>query len=153
MLSEIDPGLEFGQLGPCDFEELRALHEELLPVRYADKFYEEACAGFGLRKAPLYSVVVRKQDNGAMIGFLLAQFMNAGKCEDTDLIVTKNDVNVDDSDYEVMYILTLGCKIEYRRKGMATEMLKHCINYGKTNTMCGAIYLHVIQNNEPAINF
>ncbi len=143
--------LVFGALGPGDFEELKALHERLLPVRYADKFYEEACSGYGLRKAPLYSVIVRK--GGEMVGFLLAQFMNAGECEDRDLIVTKNDQSVDESDYDVMYILTLGCKPELQRTGMATAMLRLCIEHGKANPQCGAIYLHVIHDNDAAIKF
>jgi len=69
-------GFEYSPLCEADFDEIRSLHERLLPVRYNDKFYVEACAGYGLRKAPLYSVTVRR--GGRMVGFLMAQFMAAG---------------------------------------------------------------------------
>lgn len=146
------PGYEFGVLKPDDFAEIKQIHEELLPIRYAERFYEEACLGFGLRKAPLFSQVARNAD-GNIVGFILAQFINASECEDPELIVTKDDKSVFDSQYDVMYILTLGCKDECRRKGLASYMVQRCINYATLHENCGAVYLHVIHNNDKAIAF
>ncbi len=63
-------GYEFGFLRSDEFAEIKGIHEELLPVRYADKFYEEACLGFGLGRAPLYSQVARK--DGKIVAFIFA---------------------------------------------------------------------------------
>ena len=59
----------------------------LTQVHYSDKFYEEACLGFGLQKAPLFSIIVRR--GGEMVGFLLAQFMSTAECEDVDLLMSR----------------------------------------------------------------
>ena len=137
-----------------DFAELKALHEELLPVHYSDKFYEEACQGFGLHKAPLFSIIVRKANTEEMMGFLLAQFIDADKCEDSEILVTRYGQPItNESDYSVMYILTLGCKEECRRLGLASDMVRSCLEHARENESCGAVYLHVADFNDAARRF
>jgi ribosomal protein S18 acetylase RimI-like enzyme len=57
------------------------------------------------------------------------------------------------SDLELFYILTLGVRKEYRRLGLASQLLKNCIDFAGQNPHCGCLYLHVIQSNPAAIAF
>jgi len=53
----------------------------------------------------------------------------------------------------VCYILTLGLVTSYRRSGLGSQLLEHCVNHARANPNCGAVYLHVIHNNPAAIAF
>ena len=50
-----------------------------------------------------------------------------------------------------MYILTIGCIPEMRKKGLASELVKMCVEHSANNPNCGAIYLHVLTSNHAAI--
>ena len=142
----VEAGMELRQIKPSDLGEIKKLHEKLFPISYSDSFYEKACAGLGVREAPLFSLIIEK--DGLIVGFILAQFMDSNSCEDKDLVYKDGEYNS-----EVMYILTLGCRPEYRRKGLASLLLKNAIEHANTNTNCGAVYLHVIHFNKAAIRF
>jgi len=90
-----------------------------------------------------------------MVGFLLAQFMSAAECEDNDLLMSRNDEPVDESqeaDATVMYILTLGCREGCRRQGLASQMVRRCLEHARNDDKCGAVYLHVVDYNDAAMN-
>ena len=49
--------------------------------------------------------------------------------------------------------MTLGTALEYRRCGIGRRLVDDCLQRAKENRYCGAIYLHVITHNKPAIRF
>merc|ERR1739848_334011 len=51
----------------------------------------------------------------------------------------------------MMYIMTLGTILKYRHCGLATKLANICIQLAENIPSCGAIYLHVITDNNKAI--
>lgn len=162
--------IEYRTILPGDFDSLKRLHEEMFPVRYSKKFYEDAVMGIGLRKKPLYSLIAVK--DGGMIGFVLGQFMSMNETDEKDLIdssrlpiegggggteerstLSPAQVDAHLDNLQFMYILTLGCIPDYRRKGLASALIKKLISHAKRTQQCAAVYLHVIHYNQVAINF
>jgi len=89
-----------------------------------------------------------------MVGFLLAQFISAADCEDNDLLLSRNEIPLDENEEalaKVMYILTLGCREECRRQGLASRMVQRCLDHARSDESCGAVYLHVVDYNAPAL--
>lgn len=164
-------GIEYRSILPGDYDALKHLHEEMFPVRYSKKFYEDAVMGIGLRKKPLYSLIAVK--DGEMVGFVLGQFMSMNETDEKDLIdssklpiegeggqdgdnrstLSAAQVNAHLDRLQFMYILTLGCIPKYRRKGLASTLMKHLISHAQEQPTCAAVYLHVIHYNQIAINF
>ena len=63
-----------------DKSQLRELHEQFFPVRYSPEFYDNAVQGIGIKKFPLFSVIVEKDER--IVGFLLSQFFPLDQAED-----------------------------------------------------------------------
>lgn len=53
----------------------------------------------------------------------------------------------------VMYLLTLGSKQSYRRQGIATTLVRSCVEEARTYPNVGAVYLHVKADNEAGMKF
>ena len=138
--------IRFRSIVPNDFESIRELHEEFFPVKYNDSFYIDSCNGKGMRGQPLYTCIACDEEDN-VIGFLFGQFFDLSSCEEHFIIDSKCKVN------DVFYILTLGVRQEYRRTGLASELLKKCCLFASSNTHCGAVYLHVLYTNMSAIQF
>ena len=52
---------------------------------------------------------------------------------------------------EIVYILTLGVTEQYRHLGVASQLIMKVIQYAQ-GRLCRAVYLHVIDYNEAALN-
>lgn len=129
----------FRQIQESDFDQIKALHEDFFPVRYADSFYVDSCKGLGVHGAPLFTSIA-VGNSGNIVGFIFAQFIHVDECEHVLL-----DRNCSVS--EVCYILTLGLKQSHRRTGLGSQLVANCISHAKQNQECGAVYLHVIHYN------
>lgn len=131
-----------------DKEQLKSLHEEFFPVRYSPTFFDDMSLGKGIHGGNLFSILAVDSENTSVIqGFILAQFVAyPTDSEDHQLFSAATG----DPDY-VLYILTLGVRHEYRRHGLASQLLRLCKEHALTNPACGAIYLHVISYNTGAM--
>lgn len=136
--------ISFRSLIESDFEDIKALHDELFPVKYSDLFYTESCAGKGMGGRPLFSSVAIS--NSRIVGFVLAQFVDLEHVDERYIIGQGNPL-------DVCYILTIGVRPEYAKLGLASRLLAGCVEYARRNKSCGAIYLHVIHYNAAAIRF
>lgn len=130
-----------------DFAELKSLHEECFPIKYNDSFFINSCKEIGVNGGQLITIIAVSKNSGLIIGFVLAQFFLIDDCDDKDIIHINPIVK------EVLYILTLGLKYEYRRLGLATILINKLLEYGTKNKSCGAVYLHVIDYNKAALKF
>jgi ribosomal protein S18 acetylase RimI-like enzyme len=101
-----------------------------------------------------------------IIGFVLAQFVDIDSVDEKYLIGshptgppsththTRTPTNTTSNVCtELCYILTIGVRPQYAKLGLASKLLEGCVEYGRRSRSCGAIYLHVIHYNMPAINF
>ena len=150
--------LEYRPVQPNDLNELKQLHELFFPLSYSDAFYNRAVKGIGIHGKRLYSIIVIDNiinENNIiipkMVGFVLAQFINVLDCGDESLYyhslfqIPKHN--------KVCYILTIGIIETYRKHGIATYLIKQVIQYAKSNSKCGCVYLHVIDYNKVAMQF
>lgn len=140
----------FSEIEPAHRQRLQELHQELFPVEYSEKFYDNAVQKVGIRGGKLFSSIACQERNGSleMVGFVLAQFIPSQECDET--------FNMFDAGGEpqfVFYILTLGVDKSLRRSGLGTMMLKQCVEHASSNPSCGGVYLHVISYNIPALKF
>ena len=52
---------------------------------------------------------------------------------------------------DIIYILTLGVTEQYRHLGVASQLIQKVVQYAQ-GRLCRAVYLHVIDYNEAALN-
>lgn len=128
-----------------DHQELKSMHEEFFPVKYSDSFYVDSCRKVGIHKGFLHTCII--EVDKVIVGFVFAQFLPLHDNEDGCIIGSDSGAK------EILYVLTLGCRNEYRRFGLASILINNVIEYGSTNKYCGAVYLHVIHYNQAAIKF
>ncbi|KAF0702997.1 Aste57867_7717 [Aphanomyces stellatus] len=128
-----------------DIPQLQRLHEDWFPIRYNDSFYNNAGQGLWENGEPLFTQVALFGPNEDIIGAVTAQIQRSEDAEDKQLVQSK--------DGTLMYILTLGARQDFRRKGIASVLLSACINEAKMAPSCCALYLHVKADNTSAIRF
>ncbi len=58
--------LVYRRIAPADIDEIKALHDELFPVKYSHKFFEDACAGVGMQGGELFTSIAI--DQGRIVG-------------------------------------------------------------------------------------
>lgn len=133
--------INFRTIGVDDYDEIKRLHEEFFPVRYADSFYHDICVGKGLHGVSIFSNIAVCPQTGEMIGFIIGQFVPTYKCEDTDLFSSTLNTSQPDC---VCYILTLGLVERYRRSGLGTRLVQSCYDYAERNSRCGAVRTHLL---------
>jgi len=152
----------FRAVDPQDQDVIKALHEECFPVRYSEKFFRDACQGRGFRGGAMYTCLCVDKASQRVVGFIFAQIQSESEAEDKSLLgnraalaspATAIASNSSSSQRRVCYILTLGLETAYRRFGLGTQLLDHCIDHARSDADCGAVYLHVIHNNPTAIAF
>jgi len=106
--------------------QLKKLNTALFPVRYNDKYYQDAIASKDFSKLAYYSDIcvgaiacrLEKKEGGAVR----------------------------------VYIMTLGVLAPYRGLGIGTKLLNH-VFYLSAKQNISEIYLHVQTNNDDAIAF
>ncbi|ETV66413.1 hypothetical protein H257_17189 [Aphanomyces astaci] len=134
------------RIEPRDVAQLQALHEDWFPIRYNESFYQHAGQGMWENGEPLFTQVALCNED--IIGAVTAQIQRCDDTEDKCLIHQSKDTST-----TLMYILTLGARQDYRRKGIASVLLTTCINEAKADSSCRALYLHVKADNGQAIRF
>ncbi|OQR97224.1 hypothetical protein ACHHYP_12310 [Achlya hypogyna] len=132
------------RLEPRDIPQLQALHEDWFPIRYNDSFYQNAGDGIWETGEPLFTQVA-VDNSGMLVGAVTAQLQRAEDAEDKALLQAP--------DGALMYILTLGARHDYRRRGIASVLLETCLREASASPHCGALYLHVKADNFSAIRF
>ncbi|DBA00583.1 TPA: LOW QUALITY PROTEIN: hypothetical protein N0F65_007712 [Lagenidium giganteum] len=170
--------LQFRPLHADDIPQLRQLHEEWFPIRYNQAFYDGASRGVWTETGgPLFARVVVEVPQGQtaqpsyadidnmpprflsarslwpqrteqIVGAVTASTLPLTKVDDADLIDPHDTVHTD-----IMYILTLGSRAAVRRRGIASALLRDCLEEASRQPCCGAVYLHVKSDNYRAIRF
>ena len=133
--TEVTNAVHFRGIHESDKWAIKAMHEDLFPIRYSDTFYDDVCSGKGLNGRDLFSSIITINIDGKdiIIGFILAQFGATDQAEDTGLFGSTNEPK------EVLYILTLGLRQSYRREGYGSRLIDKCIEYARRNPLCGAV--------------
>lgn len=128
--SHID--LTFRPVSVVDHDQLKAIHDDLFPVKYSDRFFTEAVNGRGLKGGQLYTLIALRADK--IVGFIMAQFLECRTSDDTvDLFESGEEPQ------EVFYILTLGLTRDHRRCGLGSELVHRAVEHARLNKNCGAV--------------
>jgi ribosomal protein S18 acetylase RimI-like enzyme len=125
-----------------DFDQLIHLHNECLPVKYDKDFFDSIINNYFQ-----CFVAYEENDPEKIIGVITGVTKNKKFCEDSDGIVSWW------GDELLTYIPTICVSSNYRRKGIAQQLLSNLIIISKSNPKCAAIYLHVLVTNYSAIQF
>ena len=109
-------------------EAMKLLNATFLPVRYSDKFYDEAVRHAELNRLAYY--------NDILTGSICCRYEKTGTA-----------VSV--------YIMSIGVLAPYRRMGIASRLLEHILKVAvEHSTMkVSRVYLHVWVENDEAIAF
>ncbi len=81
--------------------------------------------------------------------FVLAQYIPLSSDSDERCLLGRSYPSPDC----YCYILTIGCRVEYRQLGIASCLVQHVVDYASMNRLCGGVYLHVIYYNDIAVKF
>lgn len=176
-LAQLDASsLHFRSLVSRDLTEMMDLHSEWFPVVYQESFFQQSTNGEILTIAATYSDAARPITGGSScsgggcddaqeVDHILGMVTLGVNCEHhiTDVMNVLGDSYVPFEDgtdagsthvktNSLAYILTLGVVDEYRRRGLAREMLTRSVDHiiqHMPETL--ALYLHVIPYNVAAV--
>eukprot|EP00002_Diphylleia_rotans_P041054 TRINITY_DN9891_c0_g1_i1.p1 TRINITY_DN9891_c0_g1~~TRINITY_DN9891_c0_g1_i1.p1 ORF type:complete len:234 (+),score=50.05 TRINITY_DN9891_c0_g1_i1:81-782(+) len=145
-LAQVNPPplLTYREVVASDVDELRELHNQLFPIVYNDHFYDRIISGTH------YSMIAIDPDAPEaqkLVGFVTLDFKNASACEDSEILHDPQP------NHTLAYIMTIGVKETYQRRGIAHQLLNYSINYARSFYNCKGIHLHVIHYNSKAISF
>lgn len=141
--------LRYRAVKTTDADQLKAIHDDLFPVKYNEQFYENACSNKGIGGLPLYCIVVtsmttslvaESQQNApfaeeVIVGFILAQFLDASHCGDDDLFNSLLYA----MPKKVFYILTIGVVSGYRELKIGSNLLRMASEHAQTERECGCV--------------
>lgn len=140
----------FRSLQPSDREIIQQLHEEWFPVRYEPEFYQELCDKHTFLGDPVVSWVAL-DPRGNICGCLVGQMISHTKISQR---LQKTMIQSNKQHSKLFYIMTLGVRDDYRQRGLGTRLMDECCQrVVEPDPQCGAIFLHVITYNQPAIRF
>uniref|UniRef100_A0A914VIQ4 N-alpha-acetyltransferase 60 n=1 Tax=Plectus sambesii TaxID=2011161 RepID=A0A914VIQ4_9BILA len=135
-------------LAPTDIDAVKKLCREVFPIEYPDYWYSEITSN-----RQLFSMAASTCSDNRVIALLVAEIKTLNQCnpEDRDILAKSFPANT-----QVAYILSLGVSSEFRRRGLASRLLDHFIQYLTTGFGTAgdtkAIYLHVLCENHSAIH-
>ncbi|XP_037080559.1 N-alpha-acetyltransferase 60-like [Pollicipes pollicipes] len=136
---------EFRSLTPADIDTVRKLCKEWFPVEYPDSWFRDICTN-----SRFYTRVATYQTT--IIGFIVAEVKIYA-------LLTKEERSMLAASFprrtQMAYILSLGVSAEYRRRGVASQLLGLLLNELRTaeHADCRAVYLHVLTSNSSALRF
>jgi len=146
--------LKFRALTATDLEETKALHAEWFPVRYDDAFYSSTVDGeyTSIAATHEFNVVDESGQSHKKELFLGMIVFTNSSWHDSDSADAILGSTWSCRKRDLAYVFTFGVIDEYRRKGLARNLLRQAIEHLETwQRQVQAIYLHVIAFNESAM--
>ena len=150
-------------LRPNDAPALHASHKKLFPLDYEPAFFLQACGaaeqaseGTASGDDVMFAIgaVDRKRNRQELVGFVTARVETYGKRAAEDGLTLP--FALQHCVWErrrTLYILTLGVEEAFRRRGVATRLVKAALDVATRMHGCTVAYLHTIEYNHPAIQF
>ncbi|KMZ62009.1 putative N-acetyltransferase [Zostera marina] len=136
------PTIVYRRILPHDLKAVEQLHAALFPIRYELEFFLNVVNSHGI-----ISWAAVDGETQELVGFVTTRIILAKESEIVDLLKSESSR----TEQTLVYILTLGVSEQYRNLGIAFSLVQEVIKYGSDISSCRAVYLHVIDYNEPAI--
>ncbi|XLU56861.1 hypothetical protein S245_051509 [Arachis hypogaea] len=153
--------IKYRSIQPSDEHTLQRIHDQLFPIRYESKFYQDVANGRGTESWGAVDVSRSDGQSDELIGFVTTRIVPAAEVEVNYVnylkhfmkkIVSIHGNDLAKSDETLVHVLTLGVVKEYRHHGIASDLLKKVIENASMIQSCRAIYLHSSSENEAAVN-
>lgn len=155
----------YKKLGRIHLKEIIDLHQEWLPVKYEDSFFENALSNINnsfITIGAMYPTEQREIIIGAIF-IEVQEFNQKFKKHSSEGIISKmmNEISFNEkmraiiqwTDYHCAYIMTLGIIDECRRLKIGSELISKAIDIVLDDPLCICLYLDVIDYNKSAIQF
>lgn len=149
-------------LRPRDARALQEAHTNLLPLEYERSFYlgvcgdEEGtdCCRNGDQVVFALGALESRRCEQKLVGFVTARVETYGsKAEDEGIILPFAWEHWLWERRRIVYILTLGVEKRFRRRGVASRLVRSVLRIAKESYGCMLAYLHAIEYNEEAARF
>ncbi|XLS57857.1 hypothetical protein HN51_007612 [Arachis hypogaea] len=153
--------IKYRSIQPSDEHTLQRIHDQLFPIRYESKFYQDVANGRGTESWGAVDVSRSDGQSDELIGFVTTRIVPAAEVEVNYVnylkhvmkkIVSIHGNDLAKSDETLVHVLTLGVVKEYRHHGIASDLLKKVIENASMIQSCRAVYLHSSSENEAAVN-
>jgi len=156
--------LKYRPLSAEDFEETVALHTEWFPVTYDEVFYNKSVRGEIFTLAATHTEPSTGEES--ILGIVTMSTCQEHYKDDLPHVLGSNAKLHESGEHSdaancsdnpdapgvLAYILTLGVVDGFRRRGLASEMLKQSIlHVEESKPHVQAVYLHVVTYNTAAI--
>lgn len=99
----------------------------------------------------LFTQIAEEDDE--IVGLVMAQLTTTHGSGDEKLLYQPPSLFREEECRRVLYVLTLGVHVRHRRRGLARELVRRCVERASLESSCGVVYLHVITHNDGAIQF
>eukprot|EP00428_Durinskia_dybowskii_P084850 CAMPEP_0170438802 /NCGR_PEP_ID=MMETSP0117_2-20130122/45439_1 /TAXON_ID=400756 /ORGANISM="Durinskia baltica, Strain CSIRO CS-38" /LENGTH=163 /DNA_ID=CAMNT_0010699069 /DNA_START=32 /DNA_END=523 /DNA_ORIENTATION=- len=129
MTSLVGQPFQLGDVSPANLQQLKVVNLNTLPVKYSEKFYRELIDNYTTEYMK-YCIW-----NGFVVGAVCAR------------------VEGRDTDDSKLYIMTINVLAAYRRRGIASQLLKYILDKAKLDPTIKEVYLHVQVGNDEAKQF
>lgn len=127
----------------ADKDELRALHQACFPITYEEAFYEKV-----VHLADGISCFVASTCSNQLVGFITAR-TTAVHGDARDLLLP--DLCGATTRRCACYILTLGVAPDWRRTGVASQLLQLVLDRCQASPSCQLVYLHTLTTNAASL--
>lgn len=122
-----------------DIDQLRALHQTCFPITYEEAFYEKV-----VNSADGITCFVATTEQQQLVGFISAR-TTAVHGDARELLLP--DLCGATTRRSACYILTLGVAPEFRRTGVASQLLLLVLDRCLASPSCQLVYLHTLTTN------
>jgi ribosomal protein S18 acetylase RimI-like enzyme len=123
----------------ADLDQLRALHQTCFPITYEESFYEKV-----VNSRDGITCFVALTPTHQLVGFISAR-TTAVHGDARELLLP--DLCGATTRRSACYILTLGVAAEFRRKGVASQLLQLVLDRCLASPSCQLVYLHTLTTN------
>ncbi|KAJ1639525.1 acyl-CoA N-acyltransferase, partial [Pavlovales sp. CCMP2436] len=127
-------------------EVLRDFHEAIFPVRFEYDFFSQLAAG------RLHTLGAYSGEDAQLIGIVVWDFVTSAQADEMDGPLLSRLVGSGVAPGGLaLYIMTLGVRVDLRRRGLGRRLLQECMDSARARAGCVCAYLHTLSTNERAI--
>lgn len=135
-------------LRPCadqPIDALRDIHEAIFPIRFEDNFFKQLSSG-------RFHTVGAFRGDDRLVGIVVWEVTSCWQADRLDGPLFSRCIGCGDSpSASCVYIMTLGCRAGFRRRGLGRALLEACVRSARALHNCVCLYLHVLAGNARAM--
>lgn len=144
--------ITYREVLPADLDSIRQLYDSSFPIKYDDAFYEEVSKKNRKgNKVYTYVATINRAEGDHLVGaitFQIAPLRDRDHDSNLKTFVSTADVKFNRN---ASYIMTVATHCNFKRKGIASQLIEKCQRVSRQIHNCVMTYLHVIYWNDSAM--